>query len=42
MLKINLNQNWNNDKCQCECKNKKRHDYMFGILLQVIVKMANI
>ena len=41
--KCNSNQKWNNDKCQCECKNltyvKK---IMFGILLDVVVKMENI
>ena len=41
--KCNSNKKWNNDKCQCECKNiicaKK---VIFGILLHVVVKMANI
>ena len=44
--KCNPNQKWNNDECQCECENPKEYNackkIMFGILIQVVVKKANI
>ena len=45
--KYNSKQKWNNDKYQCNCKNPKNHrvcekDYIFGILLHVVVKITNI
>ena len=44
--KCNSNQNWNNDKCLRKCKNKKKfivcaRKIIFGILLQVVVRMVN-
>ena len=40
--KCNSNQRWNNDKCRCECKKHHVKKNMFGILVQVFLKMENI